>query len=341
MRRFDLLPATTLVALAACTSGNNLTEPGSSSDRAPSFALASNTWTLKAASHIGVFGSSAGAAPNASGEWIVYKFGGRDGQGGTVWPVEAYNVATNTWTTKSSRVVVFNSNGVGKIGSRLYFSGGSPVVETPNSYTNLVWAYDYTNDRMIQRASIPIVSGEGVSGVIDGRLYVLPGACSGERYPNPGYCAEERTRRFYRYDPATNSWSARAASPHYHRSGAAGVLDGKLYVVGGFSNASFAKVASLDAYDPATNTWKSLASIPGGGGRALGGVLGGRFYAITSGGTYAYNPATNSWAMRSSPSEGHDDVVTVRLSGAARLLAVGGAHGSESDVPNDSEMYTP
>lgn len=336
MTRFDLLSLTALVALGACSTEESLTQPGS--DEAPSFALTSNTWVTKAAPHIGVFGASAGMAPNAAGESVVYKFGGRDGQGGTGWPVEAYNVATNSWSTKASRVGVFNSNGVGKIGSRLYFSGGSPVLDTPNSYTNLVWAYDYTNDKMIPRASLPIVSGEGVSGVINAKLYVLPGACSGERYPQPGYCAEERTRRFYRYDPATNSWTLQAASPHFHRSGAAGVLNGKLYVAAGFSN--FTKVANLDVYDPATKSWETLAPVPTGG-RARGAVLGGKFYVVTSAGTYAYNPATNTWTSRASPAQGHDEVVKVTLNGAGRLVAVGGSHGSELDIPNNTELYTP
>jgi hypothetical protein len=42
MRRFDLLSLATLVALSACSSADNLTQP--TSDAAPSFALtASNT----------------------------------------------------------------------------------------------------------------------------------------------------------------------------------------------------------------------------------------------------------------------------------------------------------
>jgi hypothetical protein len=335
---FDLLLLTALLALAACSSENHLTQPGN--DQAPSFALASNSWTTKAAPRVGVYAASAAMAPNSAGQSIVYKFGGTDGEGGTGWPVEAYNVATNTWTIQASRVGVFHSNGAEKIGTRIYFSGGSPVFETPSSYTNLVWAYDYTHDKMIQKASLPIVSGEGVSGVLNGKLYVLPGVCSGERYPQPGYCAEERTRRFYRYDPATNTWLARAASPHYHRRGAAGVLNGKLYVAAGFSNSSFTKVANLDVYDPGTNSWTTRAPVPTGG-RALGAVLGGRFYVITGSGTYAYDPATNSWTTRASPAQGHDELVTVMLNGAARLLAVGGSHGPELDIPNDSELYTP
>src|SRR5919109_666763 len=171
-----------VLALVACGEGSTPTEPGMAGDRfpaAPSFALASNTWTAKAPQPgTALFGSSAGMAPNSAGESIVYTFGGTDGVGGTGFPVHAYKVATNTWTTKASRVGVFSSNGVGKIGNKLYFSGGYNAVETPSSFNNLVWAYDYSNDRMIRKADLPIFGAEGVTGVINGKLYVLPGACS-------------------------------------------------------------------------------------------------------------------------------------------------------------------
>jgi N-acetylneuraminic acid mutarotase len=285
---------------------------------------------------------SAGVAPNPAGQSIVYIFGGTDLEGGTGFRVQAYNAATNAWTFKASRVSVFESNGVGRIGGRLYFSGGYNQVEIP-SFTNRVWAYRFSDDQMIRRADLPILAAEGVTGVIDGKLYVLPGACSGDLYPNPGYCAEERTRRFFRFTPETNTWVSRRRAPHYHRKGAAAVLNGKLYVVAGFDN--FVPVTDLDVYDPATNTWTTLAPIPTGGA-AIGAPLGGRFHVMTfdeSGviRTYAYNPATNSWRQRASPNFRHDAVVQILLGGGTRLLAVGGTHGPNQDVPNDSELYTP
>jgi Kelch motif len=214
-------------------------------------------------------------------------------------------------------------------------------VELPTP-SRVLWAYDFGGDRMIRRADLPIFSAEGVTGVIDGKLYVLPGVCSGEGYPNPGYCAEEPTRRFFRYNPQTNTWVSRRQAPHFHRQGAAAVLDGKFYVVGGFNN--FQPVAHLDVYDPATNTWSTLAPIPTAG-KAIGAALGGKFYVIVlseSGiRTYAYTPATNSWRLRASPTLGHDAVVRVFLGGNARLLAVGGRHGPDFDQPNNSELYTP
>ena len=283
-----------------------------------------------------------GVAPTGAGQLITYTLGGTDGQGGTGFAVQAYNVATNTWTTKASRVGVFNSNGVGRIGGRLYFSGGYNAVETPPSFTKLLWAYNYSQDRMIKKADLPIFSAEGVTGVINGKLYVLPGACSGDRYPNPGYCAEEPTRRFYRYDPTTNAWIGRRAAPHFHLGGAGGVIDGKFYVAGGLNG--FQPVADLDVYDPAMNTWRTLAPLPTAGA-AIGAVLQNRLFVVSGSGgtlhTYAYNPGTNSWATKASPTSGHDAVARVTLDGHSYLLAVGGSHGADLDIPNDSELYAP
>ena len=115
----------------------------------------------------------------------------------------------------------FAANGVAKIADRLYFSGGYNEVDTPDSFTNRFWAYDYANDRLIDRAPLPIFGAEGVSGAINGYLFVLPGACSGDRWPvDPRYCAEEPTPCFFRYNPATDMWVSKRQAPHVHRAGA-------------------------------------------------------------------------------------------------------------------------
>ena len=195
------------------------------------------------------------------------------------------------------------------------------------TFVNQLWAYDYTRDRLIRKADLPIFSAEGVTGVINGKLYVLPGACSGELYPNPGYCAEEPTRRFYRYDPATNTWATRRQAPHFHRRGAAAVIDGKLYVAGGFKGiAGEEPVADLDVYDPASNTWRTLAPIPTGGA-ASGATLQGQFYVVVQGfnGTvpdnraYAYNRVTNRWTAKAAP-DVFGSVVRVTLDSRSYLF---------------------
>jgi hypothetical protein len=339
IRLITMLAATLALGISACTSGDSPTQPetvGEPTPAGPAFALASNTWTRKAPYlGEGLTFRSAGVAPNSAGQSIVYIFGGRDQGGGTGFGVQAYNVATNTWTFKTSRVSLFAMNGVGKIGNKFYLSGGYHFVETPPSFSNQLLAYDYAQDRIISKANLPIFSAEGETGVINGKLYVLPGACSGELYPQPGYCAEEPTRRFFRYDPTTNTWITRRPAPHFHRDGAGGVINGKFYVAGGPG-------ADLDVYDPVTNTWSTLAPMPvASSGR--GAVLGNKLWVISpSGGRLqVYNPLTNNWATKAPPTLSHDALVQVTLDGLFYLLAVGGAQpGGTFDLPNDSELYT-
>jgi N-acetylneuraminic acid mutarotase len=337
----------------ACSSDNSPTQPGTPEVPSAAVASAANSWSTRAAypGRVTTEGFLA-MAPNAAGQSIVYYLGGEplsEDEAVNGVRVKAYNVATNTWTTKASGVEVWQTNGAGKIGSRIYFSGGLSVTdefEHELFYTSEVWAYDYGSDRMIRKAGLPIVSGLGVSGVIDGKLYVLPGFCSTIYFPEPGYCSESQmhTRRFFRYDPAVNQWVGRPWAPHNHARGAAGVIQGKLYVVGGVNLSTGAGRADLDVYDPATNTWKTLAPIPTAG-PAIGTVTGGKFFVIVqpvSGErrSYDYTPSTNMWRSRAAPKLAHDGVVRVTLGGTQHLFAAGDADRLQDNTPNASELYT-
>jgi N-acetylneuraminic acid mutarotase len=332
--------ATLVLGAVACTSEDSLTQPGSGGE--PSLAAtatAANSWSTRAAyPGPGRIGGSVAMAPNAAGQSIVYYLGGTAEEFAPARPVLAYNVATDTWSTKASMVdEVRETNGAVRIGNRIYFSGGSDR----QGYSNKLWAYDYTRDRLIRKADMPIFNSWGVSGVIDGKLYVLPGICSTDRFPEPGHCSNTISRRFFRYDPTTDRWVTRPWAPHYHTAGAAGVIDGKFYVAGG------AGVSDLDVYDPVTNTWKTLAPIPTGGMTMGGAVLGGKLivltgrYGDTGLRTYEYTPRTNVWKALAAPAMPHDGVVRVTLGGRSYLFAVGDRHGAAFDTPNASELYTP
>jgi hypothetical protein len=345
MRSTTVLSGGLALAMLACTSEPTGPDtPGNPSPAAPSFVLASNTWTLKAPMPGYWSGVSAGVAPDAAGRSIVYAFGGQDDQGGTHWPIQAYDVATNTWTVKAQSTRGMRFNGVGRIGSRLYFSGGFQYHDEGAGYTPALYAYDPAGDSLIRKRDMPKYTADGVTSVIGGKLYVLPGTCSGTGWPFLGYCDQEPIRQLYRYDPATNAWTKLAPSPHFHESGARGVINGKFYVAGGFSN--FTATAYLDVYDPATNTWRTLAPVPIAG-HLIGAALGGKLFVIgRSGGVlraYAYNPGTNTWQVRAAPKWDHDALVQVTLDGRPHLLAVGGVHGPYEivPIPNDTELYTP
>lgn len=56
---------------------------------------------------------------------------------------------------------------------------------------------------------------------------------------------------------------------------------------------------------------------------------------------HAYDPVTNTWTAKAAPTLVHDAVVQVLLNGKPHLLAVGGVHGPNQNISNDSELYTP
>jgi N-acetylneuraminic acid mutarotase len=340
----QVLPYATLVLTAlACTSDDSLTEPGTPdqpSAAAAAVATAPNSWSLRAAyewDH-GLYGSAVAMAPNSAGESIVYLFGGTEGEFDVGYPVRAYNATADAWTVKSATADVYHSNGAAKIGSKIYFSGGFTVRDDFDfTYSNTLWAYDYGRDVMIRKLELPVRSAEGVSGVIDGKLYVLPGSCLTEGYPAPGTCSKRATNRFFRYDPATNRLVTRTSAPHFHANGAAGVIDGKLYVVGGTSRA-------LDVYDPVTNKWTTRAPIPAAG-RAIGAVIGRKFFVIVGSHMfdqkmYEYDSRTNVWRSRARPKWAHDGMARVVLDGIEHLIAAGGGHGFGTELPNENELYT-
>jgi N-acetylneuraminic acid mutarotase len=313
------------------------TEPSIATDPGltrPSLATTSNSWA-SIAPMPGLFGSktSIGVVPSSSGPSIAYVFGGTTEQGGSGALTRAYNVATNTWSTKSSEVPTFDMNGVGNIGGKLYFTGGFPEHGSPASVAT-TWQYDPATDKLTQKADMPLHTAQGVTGVIGDKLYVLPGYCYAIGVVRPGFCVEsDLNRKFFRYNPATNTWVSKATAPHYHRNGVGGVINNKFYVAGGL-NGQLAPSTNLDVYDLATNTWKMLARVPSALSFVSGAVVQGKLFVVgrnSSGAIrhYAYNPATNTWSTRTAPAGYGRPAAQVFLNGTARMLV----------LPN--QIYTP
>ena len=114
----------------------------------------------------------------------------------------------------------------------------------------------------------------------------------------------------------TITWSTVAQSPISRAEAEGAVVDGKLYVFGGWVDNTYVPTARMDVYDPTTNSWTQLASMPVGlthigvavsghdiyiaGGYPPGPGGTGQTWATTS--VSKYNVDTNAWtAMPSLP----------------------------------------
>jgi N-acetylneuraminic acid mutarotase len=225
----------------------------------------------------------------------LYVAGGTDG--GALTTLEVYDPTTNTWSAAAPMPAPRYQGGAGVIDNKLYVVGGwdAPITYSPK---NTLLIYDAANDAWSFGAPIPPsasppsgLSGDSTVGVIGGMLYVLTS--------ENGYSGYVKS--FYVYDPGTNSWSTRTQPSQVHAYAAGGVIDGKLYVAGGFDGIGVS--TTLEVYDPSTNAWSTLASMTTARSATAGEVIDGKFYVVGGwDGSQAldtvevYDPVTNTWS---------------------------------------------
>jgi N-acetylneuraminic acid mutarotase len=82
------------------------------------------------------------------------------------------------------------------------------------------------------------------------------------------------------YDPAGNRWSAGGEIPEGVNHAGFASVGGKLYIVGGFREASFSPTGAVRIYDPATRAWRDGASMLTPRGALAVAVVDGKIHAI-------------------------------------------------------------
>lgn len=206
----------------------------------------------------------------------------------------------NSWDKRESVGGSKRERAVGfAIGGRGYLGLGQ---DTLNQMLNDFWEFDPATNSWTQKANFPgAARRDAAAFVIGNKGYVGTGMDNADAWiGNP-------LSDFWEYDPATNTWTAKAPYPGnsgmgiYYTSGFA--VSGKGYFCCG-KRGSSSYTTELWQYTPATNSWQSRAPYPGGGrygGVAFSiGTLGyfgtGTDENILTQDFYKYNPLTNSWS---------------------------------------------
>ena len=264
---------------------------------------------------------------------ILYAVGGTIGNGLPLNTVEAYDPATNTWTARAPMHVARSDFGVGVVNGILYAVGG-------DSWNGTVEAYDPRTDTWTYKASMPKGLSDFGIGVINNILYFVGGL--GYRPTGPFVKYEVEA-----YDPATDTWSKKAGLPIARYGLGAGVVNGKLYAVGGWHYGYPFFRDWVDAYDPATNTWAAKAPMPTRRTYLAVGVVNGMIYAVGGWGNAfgqttlntveVYDPATNIWATEA-PMPTRRYLLAGAVTGR-KFYAVGGWNANK--VVNAVEVFDP
>ncbi len=178
--------------------------------------------------------------------------------------------------------------------------------------------------------NLPAAVGEVAAGVVNGVLYVVG----------------EDTNLTMAYDLKAGSWRSNLAQrPRLGNHHAAEVINGKLYLFGGFGGGSEGQV---QIYNPATNSWTLGTPAPYATGSASTALINGKVYMVggivgssTVTTAAVYNPATDTWSSIASMPAGVNHAAA--STDGQKLYVFGGRAGA--NVPsigfNYVQIYDP
>src|SRR5215831_11181111 len=234
--------------------------------------------------------------------------------------VYEYDPATDKWTKKKTMPLLSHHVAFAEYRGKIYAFGGFVYPASgPPAWAPLdnAWEYDPVADSWKALAAMPTKRGSPVAVTVGDKIYVIGGATlppgSKETAVLPGR-PHISVGAVEEFDPATNTWRARASMPTPRNHATAGAVNGKIYVIGGRVGTSFISSGSsnidvVEEYDPAADAWGvARARMPSARSAMAGGVYEGRVYVTGGEGqdaqrmyTFraleAYDPASNTWTV--------------------------------------------
>ena len=134
------------------------------------------------------------------------------------------------------------------------------------------------------------------------------------------------------------AWVNRSNLPTGRLDLTTSVLDGKIYVIGGYEGDSDGREGSVrvEVYDPSANTWQTRADLPTGRGGLASVVMGGKIYTMggSPGSAYppvavveVFDPQTGAWSKLPDLLEALDGAAASQVDG--RLFVIGGTYYSD------------
>ncbi|MBN1357815.1 hypothetical protein JW988_03505 [Candidatus Bathyarchaeota archaeon] len=184
-----------------------------------------------------------------------------EGLGGIYSQVnEVYDPATDTWETKASIPTPRYGMCSNVVYGKIYVIGGGLHSAYPiNTCCGLNEVYDPETDTWTKKTPLPISVLYAASAAVEGIIYVLGG--QGGIFMG-GWHDYNMV-----YDVKNDSWSMAAPIPIGCERAAAGATTGiyapkRIYVFGGFTEASCTPQNLTQVYDPENNVWSSGTEMP-------------------------------------------------------------------------------
>jgi N-acetylneuraminic acid mutarotase len=160
--------------------------------------------------------------------------------------VEAYDVLTNTWSTKAPLLFPILEGFAATVNGKVYVIGGY----SSGGAINKVQEYNPTTNIWVLKATMPTSRSQLSGAVINNKIYVVGG------WPGEYNVLEI-------YDPATDTWTTGANLMYGLVQNNSGVnFNNELYIMGG-KDYAWSNVFNYNSkYDPQANSWAAMTALP-------------------------------------------------------------------------------
>jgi N-acetylneuraminic acid mutarotase len=145
------------------------------------------------------------------------------------------------------------------------------------------------------------------------------------------------------YDPATDTWTAKASMPTPKYSFAAAVVKDKIYAISGAAKGVDSDTPICEEYDPMSDKWNGVAPVPTKRDGISAVTVADKIYAIggsnTSTGPYyqgtneQYDPQRNSWTSWTMMPTGRESLGAAVVNN--KIYAIGGHNDSGASNANE------
>lgn len=227
--------------------------------------------------------------------------------------VQMETFADQDWELKTQLPTERITFATAVVGHKIYLIGGTHYEDVkPNKAIrgpygiSTVEAYDTQTNTWQRVANMPTPRHAAKAAVVNGTIFVFGGWSAAGDHALRKYPVSVEA-----YNPRTDTWIQKQDMPVSRVVFDLGVVDGKIYIIGGVTRIGGERIARVDVYNPATDTWVKGQEMPTPRERLGVGVVGNRMYAIGGRGwpqvglgpfltiIEEYNPTNRQWRQKS------------------------------------------
>ncbi|KAI5087925.1 kelch-like protein 33, partial [Silurus meridionalis] len=182
----------------------------------------------------------------------LYAIGGDKDISTNLDSVEKYSVETDTWSLAHSLDQPLSGHAAVVWEGEIFISGGFNL-----KYQCLVSMFLYHPERGTTYLSdMAHDRAQHCMESLAKCFYVAGGVCNLREFYTDQLSCES-------YDPRSDMWTAFTPLPLCHVGAASAVLEGKLYVLGGYSQEDYSEARLVHRYDPGNKRWENMGKMAG------------------------------------------------------------------------------